>query len=289
MVFLRDNMVMIRGDTTHPAEASHPGETANLVTSDGVTLSATHLVGSGLDPFALCLVVAHGFTNGWRVPRVQRVMHRLGVFGGMIAIDFRGHGQSGGVSTVGEREIHDLDAGVRWARDLGYRKVVPVGFSMGGSVVLRQAAIGAEPVDAVVSVSAPAFWYYRGTRIMRLLHLAVGTRAGRAVMRARGVRIGSDDWPDPLPMEPVAAAAIIDVPLLIVHGHIDHYFPIEHGKALHRAAVNGANPEAELWLVEGFAHAESGIDDSTLDAIGTWVRSTCGLEQIGTPVGWGQS
>ena len=280
---MRHNMSMAQGEKAHPAEHE------SLVTSDGVTLSATHLSGSGTDPFALCLVVAHGFTNGWRVPRVQRVINRLSAFGGIVAIDFRGHGRSGGVSTVGEREIHDLDAGVRWARDLGYRMVVPVGFSMGGSVVLRQAAIGVEPVDAVVSVSAPAFWYYRGTRIMRLLHLAVGTRAGRAVMRSRGVRVGSDDWPDPLPMEPVAAAAIIDVPLLIVHGHIDHYFPIEHGKALHRAAVNGANPDADLWLVDGFAHAESGIDDTTLDAIGAWVRSACGLEQIGTPVGWGQT
>jgi pimeloyl-ACP methyl ester carboxylesterase len=266
--------------------AMHPGGETTLVTCDGVTLSAAHFAGLADDPRSLCMVVAHGFTNGWRLPRVQRVMTRLGAYGGVVAIDFRGHGKSGGVSTVGEREIHDLDAGVKWARDLGYRCVVPVGFSMGGSVVLRQAAIGSESIEAVVSVSAPAFWYYRGTRIMRLLHLAVGTRAGRAVMRARGVRIGSDDWPDPLPMEPVAAAAIIDVPLLIVHGHIDHYFPIEHPKALHRAAVAGGNPNVDVWLVDGFAHAESGIDDSTLDAIGAWVRSTCGLEQIGTPVGW---
>lgn len=277
---LSHNVPMPSGD------ARHRGAKASLVTSDGVTLSAAHVIGSCTDPLALCIVVAHGFTNGWRLPRVQRVMNRFAAFGGVIAIDFRGHGRSGGFSTVGDREIHDLDAGVRWARELGYRQVVAVGFSMGGSVVLRQAAIGAEPVDAVVSVSAPAFWYYRGTRIMRLLHLAVGTRAGRAFMRARGVRIGSEDWPDPLPMEPVAAAAIINVPLLIVHGHIDHYFPIEHGKALHRAAVNGANPGADLWLVDGFAHAESGIDDSTLDAIGTWARNACGLEQIVTRVGW---
>ena len=266
-----------------------PADETTLVSSDGITISATHVAATGQGSHELCLLVAHGFTNGWRVPRVQRVIGRLAQFGGIIALDFRGHGRSSGVSTVGEREIHDLDAGVRWARDLGYRCVVPVGFSMGGSVVLRQAAIGCEPVDAVVSVSAPAFWYYRGTRIMRLLHLAVGTRAGRAVMRTRGVRIGADDWPDPLPMEPVAAAAIIDVPLLIVHGHVDHYFPVEHPKALHRAAVISGNERAELWLIEGFAHAESGIDDPTLDAIGAWIRQTCRLEQIGAPVGWGSS
>ena len=264
----------------------YPGEERTLVTSDGVTISANHAPALGLGARDLCLVVAHGFTNGWRLPRVQRVVDRLGQFGGVIGLDFRGHGKSTGVSTVGDREIHDLDAGVRWARDLGYRSVFPVGFSMGGSVALRQAAIGREPVDAVVSVSAPAFWYYRGTRSMRILHLAVGTRAGRAIMRARGVRIGAGGWSEPLPMEPVAAASIIDVPLLIVHGHIDHYFPIEHPKALHRAAVSGGNKQAQLWLIEDLAHAESGIDDATLDGIGGWIRQTCGLEQIGTPVGW---
>ena len=35
---------------------------------------------------------------------------------------------------------------------------------------------GAGRVDAVVAVSAPAFWYYRGTRVMRLV-LPLATQA----------------------------------------------------------------------------------------------------------------
>ena len=267
----------------------HADQEATLTTEDGVTLSAVHLVGPVADDSALCFIVAHGFTGGWRKPGPQRVVERLGAFGSVIAIDMRGHGSSGGASTVGDREVLDVSSAVRWARELGYRYVVTVGFSMGGSVVLRQAAVEGEPIEAVVSVSAPAFWFYRGTRVMRGVHIAVGTRLGRTLMRTRGVRITGRPAPDPMPIQPVEAAALIKVPLLIVHGTVDRYFPLEHPRALHRAAIAAGNSTAELWEVPGFGHAETGIDNATLDAIGTWVRGQCGLEQIGSPVGWSRS
>ena len=66
----------------------------------------------------------------------------------------------------------------RYARELGYQRVATVGFSMGASIVLRHAGLigGA---DAVVSVSGPGRWYYRGTRPMRKVHWAVEHRLGR--------------------------------------------------------------------------------------------------------------
>ena len=256
-------------------------ETRTLEAADGVHLHAVHRPAGGPDPLALGLVVVHGFTNHSAVPRVQRVIEHLHAFGGVVALDMRGHGRSGAVTTLGDAEVLDVDAAVGWARELGYREVATVGFSMGGSVVLRQAAIGEHPVDAVVSVSAPAFWYYRGTRVMRLLHHVVERPAGRAVMRARGVRITAQEWTEPLPMTPEQAAGELGTtPLLVVHGTIDHYFPLEHAQALHRAATSAGNPDADLWIVEGFAHAESGIDDRTLDGIGQWVR-----EHVGVTVG----
>lgn len=270
-------------------------EEVTLRSADGVDLSAVHRAFTGPDPLALGLVVVHGFTNSWRTAKVQRVIDRLSRFGGIVAVDMRGHGTSGGESTVGNAEILDVTAAVHWARELGYRSVVTIGFSMGGSVVLRQAALEDEPVDAVVSVSAPAFWYYKGTRIMRLVHQLVENRGGRLILRRRGVRVSDAGWPDPPPVEPVAAVAQLgDLPLLIVHGTVDHYFPVEHPHALHRAAVASGNVKSELWIIDGFAHAESGIDDATLDAIGEWTRVHTGNdvlppEEHGTAVGWGRS
>jgi pimeloyl-ACP methyl ester carboxylesterase len=248
-----------------------------------------HEPGSHAD---LCFVLVHGFTGSWTKPRVARVVHRLARFGGVVAIDMRGHGRSSGASTVGRREVLDVAAAVRWARALGYRKVVSVGFSLGGAVVLREAGLararqlaealpdlplqrpleGGE-VDGVVAVSAPAFWYYRGTRIMRVVHWLVETAPGRAAMRVRGTRISAEEWPDgELPTAPVDAVRLLgDTPLLVVHGDADRYFPVEHPEALHDAATR-SGARSDLWLVPGFGHAESAVAPETIDRIGSWAR-----------------
>ncbi|MFD0593473.1 alpha/beta hydrolase [Catellatospora coxensis] len=121
-----------------------------LLTSDGVRVDAHHDPG---DP-GLAIVVAHGFTGSWRREAVRRAAGVFGRSAGVISFDFRGHGRSGGLSTVGDLEIHDVEAAVAWARALGYRRIVTVGFSMGASVVVRHAALH-RGVDAVVAVSGP--------------------------------------------------------------------------------------------------------------------------------------
>src|SRR5216683_905140 len=57
-------------------------------------------------------------------------------------------------------------------------------------------------VDAVVAVSSPGRWYYRGTRPMRLVHLAVENRTGRMFAKAiLKTRISNGKW-DPVPLPP---------------------------------------------------------------------------------------
>ena len=108
-----------------------------LVTEDGVPIDAIHLPGKK----DLAIVVAHGFTLSWQRPNVWRIANRFNRMAGVLSFDFRGHGRSGGLSTLGDREIKDLDVVVRWARELGYQRVAVVGFSMGASVVLRHAGL----------------------------------------------------------------------------------------------------------------------------------------------------
>src|SRR5699024_5018563 len=108
-------------------------------------------------------VIGHGFTHDTAAPATRRVIAGFGRYGPVVALDFRGHGRSAGRSSVGRDETLDLDAAVRLARPLTTGPVAVVGFSMGGAVALRQAAIGADPPDAVVAVSAPSRWYLRRT------------------------------------------------------------------------------------------------------------------------------
>jgi len=249
------------------------GESMWLTAADGTGISATHLSG---DP-RLCFVLAHGFTGRHRSDKVDRVLRELAP-AGILAIDMRGHGESEGVTTIGDKEILDVSAAVRRARELGYAHVVTIGFSLGGAVVLRQAGLEEPKPDAVVSVSAPAFWYYKGTRIMRVMHRLVAMRTGRQLFRLRHTRIDGSGWPDPMPMQPVEAAELItDIPVLIVHGDVDHYFPLEHPRSLHAALLRGGNERADLWELSGFAHAESAIPAKTLGEITTWVRERLGI------------
>ncbi|MDX6418154.1 MAG: hypothetical protein QOG28_2774 [Trebonia sp.] len=249
--------------------------TVTLVTQDGVPIDAVHLPPQGRpepDQLAsrrrdLALVIAHGFTMTWQRPMIWKLVRRFNQHAGVVTFDFRGHGRSGGLSTLGDKEIDDLDVAVGYARELGYQRVVTIGFSMGGSVVLRQAALRGG-VDAVISVSSPGRWFYRGTVAMRRVHLAAERRLGRAFSKyALNTRISPEGWPTPDPIPPAEAAARISpTPLLIVHGDRDIYFPPDHGQELYDAA----REPKELWLIPGFGHAERHTDDALVDRIAAW-------------------
>jgi pimeloyl-ACP methyl ester carboxylesterase len=241
--------------------------TATLVTTDGVPIDTVHLPGPHGDAPEgtrdLAIVMAHGFTQSWQRPMVWKIAKRFNLKAGVVTFDFRGHGRSGGLSTLGDKEIHDLDVAVSYAR-----QIATVGFSMGGSVVLRQAGL-LGGVDAVVSVSGPGHWFYRGTLAMRRVHFAAEKRLGRLFAKHMlNTRISPDGWPVPDPEPPAQAAARISpAPVLIVHGQADMFFPADHGRELYA----GAREPKELWLLPGFGHAERSTDDSLTDRIAAWV------------------
>ena len=243
-----------------------------LVTEDGVPIDAIHLAKDG----DLAVVLAHGFTLSWQHGAVWKVANRLNRSVGVVAFDFRGHGRSGGKSTLGDREVRDLGVAIAYARELGYQRIATVGFSMGASIVVRYAGL-AGGVDAVVSVSGPGRWYYRGTYPMRRVHWAVERRVGRLITRTwLNTRVSSGRW-DPVPMPPAEAAARISpIPFLVVHGDKDPYFPVEHAHQLYQAA----REPKELWVVQGFGHAESGSNAALVDRIAAWVQQAA-MPRIG--------
>ncbi|WLQ49860.1 alpha/beta fold hydrolase [Streptomyces poriferorum] len=265
-----------------------------LRADDGVLIEAVYdpctgdgAAGPGVGGSGTAIVVAHGFTGSADRPAVRRAAEVFSQRAAVVTFSFRGHGRSGGRSTVGDREVLDLAAAVAWARSLGHTRIVTAGFSMGGSVVLRHGALYTAPggagepegrteargeahADAVVSVSAPARWYYRGTAPMRRLHWMVTRPTGRLVGRyGFRTRIDRDEW-DPVPLSPVEAAGrIAPAPLLIVHGDRDPYFPLDHPRML-AAAAGGA---AELWLEPGMGHAENAADETLLTRIADWAMT----------------
>ncbi|WP_433341078.1 alpha/beta fold hydrolase [Streptomyces sp. CA-253872] len=335
---------------------------ARLRAADGVRIDAAYEPGPG-PVGGPVVVLAHGFTGDLDRPHVRRAAHVLARHAAVVTFSFRGHGRSGGRSTVGDSEVLDLAAAVTWARSLGHSRVITLGFSMGGSVVLRHAGLhglarlraedapraagtnggrtearggargaGTRPgaplpdtppdpvpapapssppapdpapasppapvpapapasapaplseadrlvvaggradrTDLVIAVSSPARWYYRGTAPMRRLHWLVTRRLGRTVGRfGFRTRIRPGDW-DPVPLSPTALAPYIaPVPLLLVHGDSDPYFPLDHPRALQRAA----GTHGELWIERGMGHAENATDEALLGRLWRWAERT---------------
>ncbi|MEU9581287.1 alpha/beta hydrolase [Streptomyces chilikensis] len=248
-----------------------------LRTSDGVTIDAAYDPGTAVyDPPEAesdhpAIVVAHGFTGDLERPHVRRIARSFSHSAAVITFSFRGHGASGGRSTVGDKEVLDLAAAVAWARELGHRRIATVGFSMGGSVVVRHAALPDAGVAAVATVSGPARWYYRGTAAMRRLHWVVLRPAGRLVGRlALRTRIHHRDW-DPVPPSPVESVPLIaPTPLLVVHGDSDPYFPLDHPLSL----VEASGGHAEFWREEGMGHAENATGEELARRLGTWLADS---------------
>ena len=267
------------------ASGPSPARTGTVLTADGERISVAYDAAyddviAGSNP--LTFVVSHGFTGGWRRPDNRAIAQALRAHGAVVSYDSRGHGASSGVTTLGDDEVLDLDATIGWARWLGARSVVAIGFSMGGSVVLRQAALArpSEAVDAVVSVSAAGFWFYKGTPPMRLLHRAVETRGGRGVLRLGfQTRVTDRAWEEPYPLSPSESAGLIaPLPLLVVHGDQDGYFPVEHARSIVGAAVAGAArrgvpDRTDEWIERGVGHAESARSPELLSRIGRWAGS----------------
>src|SRR5206468_2324363 len=156
---------------------------------------------SGARSSGAVFVVAHGFTNSTAKPSTRAVLQGLARFGDVVALDFRGHGRSGGRATVGRDEVLDLAAAVRVAR----------------SPADRRAAWSPEPVDSVVAVSSPSRWFVRDSRPMRRVHWLLEHPLGPAVGRVLGVRLDAP-WTD-IPLTPLEVVdRIAPTPLLLVHG-----------------------------------------------------------------------
>src|SRR5262249_37906574 len=130
--------------------------------------------------------------------------------------------------------------------------VVVIGFSMGAAAVIRSAAL-LEPVDACVAVSGPAQWADdgqrgRGARRTSLIWRIPGGLAAARVLT--GVRLSGYIPDRESPLEVVGQIA--PVPILIVHGSADPFFPPEEAEHLYKQA---GEPK-DLWIMPGGGHAE---------------------------------
>ncbi len=198
----------------------------------------------------------HGFTGTQHNRKVVALAQHLAASGlAVYTADFRGHGESGGLSTLGNREVHDLEALVALARTR-HGRVVSVGASMGAFVALRHAGLGGQ-VDAVVAISSPADGREPRLPRARLLSTLVRTERGRRLLVRYGTRV--DPLRAPVTAPPLdLAAEIAPLPVAIVHGGRDRYVPLADAHEL----FERLGEPRELVVLPDFGHAEAGFDDA---------------------------
>lgn len=217
-----------------------------FATADEVMLAGRHWLTTEHPRAAV--VLAHGFTASSHDPHVAALaeaLHHSGV--DVVTYDARGHGESGGESTLGDSERHDVAAAVAAARDRVDRVVV-VGASMGAIAVLRHAADDAA-LAGVVSVSCPSRWRVPRSPVGMLAAAMTQTRLGRSYAgRFARVRVAGR-WTNPCP--PVDLVGRVRAPLALVHGARDRFIGTRDARELYEAA---GDPR-RLSIVDRMGHA----------------------------------
>ncbi len=186
----------------------------------------------------------------------------------VLTYDGRGHGASGGLSTLGDRERLDVAAALERAAGLE-APIVVTGISMGAIAALGALVAplpGADEslngqVHGLVTVSSPARWRRRPNLRTFYLTLLTTTRWGRRVAsRSPGVRIAKERG---MPVPPAQAVASLHIPLALVHGARDRTIPVDEALLLYE---NASEPR-RLAVIPGMGHAldeagRAGVVDS---------------------------
>lgn len=171
-------------------------------------------------------ILVHGFNGDPQVGlRIVPTLRRTGFASLLITYrdDLGAPRSPDGLHHLGQTEWRDLEAAVRFALRRGARKVVLVGYSMGGSLVsqLMQRSRLADRVDALV-LDAPAL-DWRSILAFNATEEGWPAVASLPLRWAIGARIDAD-WDS---LDAAEHPEAFRLPILLFHGEDDEVVPIE--------------------------------------------------------------
>jgi dipeptidyl aminopeptidase/acylaminoacyl peptidase len=235
----------------------------------GVTLGGILVrpVESGPRP---AIIVLHGFqqagTNGASlVEPLAAEFASLGYVG--LALSMRGWPPSGGVDDCGLRQPDDIASALEWLAaqpGVDAARLAVIGYSQGGQVALLTATRTprARAIVAYYPVTDVERWKTTTSFSNIPPYITSVCEPGGADLRS-----------------PVAQAARITAPVLLVHGDADTRVPTEQSLLL-RDAMQRAGGAVQLVLVPGAAHGFSmDSDPSSRAAVLSFLTSALGRTQ----------
>ena len=255
-----------------PALDALGGEVVRLMSRDGLRLAARWLPvartedGWRADPHEAILLL-HGY-SGSIAPDLVEYGPFLRRTGGVLGLDFRGHGGSAdGPSTFGLLEVEDIAGALTWLGERGITRVALVGTSMGGIsaiaavVVLGDGALVAADVDPAAArdvdiAPRPMIVGVVADSTAPELEIPVASRLRGPARQFLAKRLfdgaAATLGADPRATEPARVIGLVEpVPLLLIHGDADQTVPIADGRRL--AALAG--PSTEHWVIAGAGHS----------------------------------
>lgn len=245
------------------------GEVVRIRSRDGLRLSARWLEpevdgpGWSPDPHE-AVVLLHGGT-GSSVPHLVEHGPYLRRTAGVLALDFRGHGDSdASPTTFGLREVEDVAGALAWLGERGVERVALIGFSMGGMTAISAVAVlgDGSPVGTDVDPARPA--HVSPPSRPRI----VAVVADSAVPQVEGVvasfpalnrfmagrildsmaRMLQGDARETEPLRVIRLLEGVD--LLLISGDRDEIIPVADAHRLAAAAPKGTIH----WVVPGATH-----------------------------------
>ena len=237
---------------TRPQQSAAPaglGQTVQLAASDGVPIAGSYWPGTRPDGPAILLL--HGVDSS-RASFARHAAWLNGLGYGVLAIDFRGHGESGQVPrSFGLHEARDAAAALAFLRrGAPQRRVGLIGTSLGGAAALLGDE-GPLPVQAMVLQAV-----YPDLR--RAIFNRIAQRLGPLLATLGEPLLSVQSWPRygvaPGRLSPVEAIRRYPGPVLVIGGLADRSTPPAETRELYDAAPG---PKT-LWLLPGIGHAAAG-------------------------------
>ena len=235
-----------------PADVGLEYREVSFESTDGVPLAAWWIPPATSEDSSRAAVLVHGWGGNKserQVIETAQIYARAGY--GVLLLDLRGHGASGGERrTLGYKEARDVHGALAWLEEEGFgpEGVVLHGWSMGGAAVVRSA-----PGTGVAAVIEEAG--YADLPLILQKQLPENSGLPRffnpGAFLAAKLFLDFDPWAV-RPSEDAARLREEGVPLFVIHSTADETIPFEHADLFMRAY-----PEAKLWKLEGYGHAEA--------------------------------
>jgi pimeloyl-ACP methyl ester carboxylesterase len=235
---------------------------ASVTSGDGLTLRGWRCAAQD-DPRGT-IVYLHGIADNRTSARgvIERFVRR-GY--GVVAFDSRGHGASDGdICTYGFHERHDVR---RILDTLPPSPIVLVGTSLGAAIALQAAAID----DRVTGVVAAEVFSDLETVARERAPRVFSDASIREAFRIAGERGRFDVTA----VSPVASAASIHAPVLLVHGADDIDTPPDHSR---RVLVRLGGPK-RLIIVPGAGH-NGALRADTWTTVEQWIDTIVNARTI---------